>query len=76
MTNDRWMALKTAVGPPPVHTPFDVWMREVDLYLLKLIGFTTSDLIDCPYADWFDDGVGPRAAARAAIKNEKGEFDG
>jgi hypothetical protein len=27
------------------------------------------DLPDCPFADWFGDGVSPREAARLAIEN-------
>ena len=52
---------------------FPFWMKEVDAELLKLVGMDHQDLDDVAYWTWFDNGVGPKAAARAAIRIAKGD---
>lgn len=47
---------------------FEEWMEKVNK-VLDRYGITTDDLPDCPYRDWFDDGVLPGAAAGKAIQN-------
>ena len=49
---------------------FDQWMAAVNA-ALKSEGLDVRDLPDCPYHDWYDDGVNPKAAARRAIKNAR-----
>ena len=50
---------------------FEQWMQLVDKEINNLTGLSSSDLVDCCYRDWYDDGVNPRAAARRAIKNSE-----
>lgn len=38
---------------------FRAWMRAIDVLLLNQIGFTTGDLGDIPYRDYFNDGLSP-----------------
>lgn len=47
---------------------FEQWMKEVDSRLVNSIGLTSLDLPDCPYRDWYEDGVTPRSAAARAKK--------
>ena len=47
---------------------FRLWMAKVDLLVAATCGLSTSDLPDCCYSDWFEDGMSPRAAAKKAIK--------
>lgn len=47
---------------------FDQWMKEVAL-AVRAAGLDVRDLPDCPYHDWYDDRVSPKAAAKRAIKN-------
>lgn len=47
---------------------FRDWMVKVDECLRRKVGLTHLDLPDCPYADWFDDGMQARGAASMAIK--------
>ena len=52
---------------------FEQWMKEVDAILsAKLMGLTSSDLPDCCYAMWHEDGVTPKSAAARAIRYAKG----
>ena len=46
---------------------FETWFKKVNLFLLNA-GVTADDLPDCPYRDWFEDGVRPSAAANRAFK--------
>jgi len=47
---------------------FTEWMADVDAALAaKLGGFTSRDLPDQTYRDWFDDGMDPREAAAEAL---------
>lgn len=47
---------------------FDEWMKEVDNILARTVGLTSLDLPDCPYHDWYEDGVTPRSAAARVKK--------
>lgn len=49
---------------------FTSWKIEVDAALVAKCGLESSDLADCPYRDWYEDGVRPSAAATRAIRNE------
>ena len=54
----------------PAAKPFDVWMRKVNSAVEAATGgLSVSDLPDCCFRDWFDDGVSPSAAAKRALKN-------
>lgn len=50
---------------------FDEWMKVVDYTVAERTGLSAFDLPDCPYHDWYDDGVRPASAAARAIKNAK-----
>jgi hypothetical protein len=47
---------------------FDAWLRRVDNALMRLCGIGTADLVDCCYADWYDEGLSPSEAARRALR--------
>lgn len=47
---------------------FASWMRKVDDYVWRKAGCSVYDLDDCPFRDWYDDGVTPRRAALKAIE--------
>ena len=47
--------------------PYGQWIDAVNDYLCDKVGVTTDDLPDCCYADWYDDGMSPRQAAREAL---------
>jgi len=53
--------------------PFKVWMHAVDRTVERLAGLSRDDLPDCPYADWYEDGVMPGQAARRAIRGAQQE---
>jgi len=48
---------------------FEQWFRKVNIAVEKLCGMSVEDLPDCPYMDWFEDGMTPTSAARKAIRN-------
>ena len=51
---------------------YDEWKGRVDAFLRdKLAGLSSDDLPDCPYRDWYEDGVSPLSAATRAIRNAK-----
>ena len=47
---------------------FEEWLRRVDEQIEAACYLSYQDLPDCPYRDWYEDGVSPRAAAKRAIK--------
>ena len=55
---------------------FNKWMKQVDNCIAKKLGgLKSDDLPDICYADYFDDGMSPGAAAKEAIKNvTSGEY--
>lgn len=55
----------------PDRSAFERWKGQVNLAVAKATGgLTADDLPDAPYYDWYDAGVGPKAAARMAIREE------
>jgi hypothetical protein len=48
---------------------FETWMKEVDAAVKALCYLSVADLPDCPFYDWYEDGVSPKAAARRVVKN-------
>lgn len=48
---------------------FEEWFKEVDQHVQKAVIISVHELPDCPYHDWYDDGVRPATAAKRAIKN-------
>jgi hypothetical protein len=53
---------------------FKVWMGKVNAKVGQKYGLSVDDLPDCPFMDWFDDGMSPAAAANKAAKNAGAEF--
>ena len=47
---------------------FEQWIKEVDTAIKKAVGLSHLDLPDCPYQDWYTDGVRPTTAAKRAVK--------
>jgi len=45
---------------------FSWWMMVVNSVCERKYGISVYDLADCPFRDWFDDGVTPSAAASRA----------
>jgi hypothetical protein len=54
---------------------FDRWRAEVDAEVSRRVGIGLDDLPDCPTANWFDEGLTPKQAARAAIANASDELE-
>lgn len=52
---------------------FEEWLIQVDFWVGRECGMGREDLPDCCYADWYADGVRPRAAAKRAIKAAKAD---
>lgn len=46
---------------------FDDWMAQVDKVIEAVYGLSVNDLPDCPFADWYEDGITPVSAAGRAI---------
>jgi hypothetical protein len=55
-----------------VSDDFDAWMRQVDAYLFDELGLTSADLPDMLWADWHEEGLTPRQAARRALRAVEG----
>jgi hypothetical protein len=50
---------------------FEQWKEKVDKIIAdKLGGFTSDDLPDICYADLYEDGISPSAAAKQAMSME------
>jgi len=58
---------------PKNHVAFDSWMRSVDAWCEKLYGVSVYDLPDCCFADWHEDGMTPKSAARKAVRSMDGD---
>jgi hypothetical protein len=52
---------------------FGEWMRLVDAAVWSRAGCSILDLPDCPFRDWYDEGLTPRDAAQRAIRNANDE---
>ena len=50
---------------------FNGWMAKVNALIEARLGMSSSDLPDCCYRDWYDEGVTPKGAASRAIKAAK-----
>jgi hypothetical protein len=48
---------------------FSAWMALVDAAISAKIGLSSSDLPDCPFMDWWEDGMSAASAAKKALKN-------
>ncbi len=48
---------------------FEHWLAKVDAAVEARTGMSLSDLPDCCFRDWYDDGVTPSAAAARVIRN-------
>lgn len=53
---------------------FDEWMRDVDAAVARKCGMSHHDLPDCPYRDWYDDGVSAKSAAAKAVRMARDEM--
>lgn len=47
---------------------FEEWMRLVDEFVRRISGLSVHDLPDCCFADWYEDGVSAKVAARRALR--------
>lgn len=47
---------------------FDDWLKAVDAECDKQFGCSYKDLPDCPFRDWYENGVSPKNAAKRAKK--------
>lgn len=47
---------------------FEQWLKDVNESVRKRTGLDLFDLPDCPYRDWFEDGMRPASAAAKAIR--------
>jgi hypothetical protein len=47
---------------------FDQWMSLVNQHVESLCGMSASDLPDCSYYAWWEEGKRPASAARIAVK--------
>ena len=52
---------------------FETWMRRVNAVVVSKTGCSVHDMPDCCFRDWYDDGMGPVAAAKKAIRNARDE---
>lgn len=50
---------------------YEQWKAEVDATILRKAGLTSDDLPDCPYREWYDEGVPSLNAATRAIRAAK-----
>ena len=67
MNDDYWNAVspgsKTAVIKTAIKRSFDEWMKAADAACEAKAGLSIHDLSDCPFMDWYEDGVSPSSAA-------------
>jgi hypothetical protein len=47
---------------------FDSWFAKVDANVSATVGLSVSDLPDCPFRDWFEDGISPSEAAEMTLE--------
>ena len=47
---------------------FEDWKRKVNQFIEQSMGLSADDLPDCPYYDWYSDGIAPSRAAVKAMK--------
>jgi hypothetical protein len=46
---------------------FEVWMREINRFMERVVGVSSDDLPDWSYWDAWSDGATPKDAARDAL---------
>lgn len=51
---------------------FEQWIERVNAWCLCHIGLGYDDLPDCPYRDWYEDGVSPGVAGCRARRMAEG----
>ncbi len=44
------------------------WFRAVNAWVEAIAGCVVMDLADCPFYDWWEDGVSPKVAAKRALE--------
>jgi len=49
---------------------FNTWMEETDRCLKAISGFSSEDLADQPYWDWWHGEMSPEDAAKETLANE------
>jgi hypothetical protein len=49
---------------------FEAWMKAVDAACYAKAGVSVYDLSDCPFADWYEAGMPPKAAANHALRGD------
>lgn len=54
-----------AQAPRPA--TFDDWRKSLDLAFLAATGLDLRDMPDCPFSDWYEDGLGPEDAVELAL---------
>lgn len=47
---------------------FEQWQKMVDQFVSAYCGLSFEDFPDCPYADWYENGVSAKTAAKRCIK--------
>lgn len=68
MDTKTWTAFAATLGTDKGESKFTAWMSKVDAAISTKCGLTSSDLPDCCYRDWHDDGLSATRAAARAIK--------
>lgn len=51
---------------------FKDWLAEVDRAVNIILGVGINDLPDCPFRDWYDDGLTTLRAARRVVREARG----
>lgn len=60
--------MRIANAGPAREAQFAAWMKGVNARVEKMIGVAVADLPDMPFAEWFEEGMGPGRAAAKVIK--------
>lgn len=48
---------------------FDKWLEQVNTWCWTLASCSVHDLADCRFMDWYEGNVGPKTAAKRALRN-------
>ena len=55
---------------------FEDWRRKADAICNAAHGLSLDDLADCPYYDWYEEGLSPAGAVKRAVRNEmSGDYE-
>jgi hypothetical protein len=57
-----------------VRLTFEQWRVQVDGEVGRRVGLSVDDLEDVALADWYEDGMSAKVAARKAIAHSGGAF--